>query len=138
MPSATLRFHRRLMPACCKPLIPTNSYQKRRMAICDFEIPSTPDASLLQTVDPNEQLPEERDGLVATLRMDVDICEADQRDSGDHENARLLADYSFGYLPAYKGYGYLGDEDLEEIPAFISERETHTNPVEYSLVTLHP
>ncbi|CAE8683873.1 unnamed protein product [Polarella glacialis] len=74
---------------------------------CEFEIPSSPDASLLQT----QQLPEEKQGLTATLKMDIPICLADQQSSVSPQVAsvmELMKTHRFGHLPLYKGYEHLG------------------------------
>ncbi|CAE8683872.1 unnamed protein product, partial [Polarella glacialis] len=74
---------------------------------CEFEIPSSPDASLLQT----QQLPEEKQGLTATLKMDIPICFADQQSSVSPQVAsvmELMKTHRFGHLPLYKRYEHLG------------------------------
>ena len=48
---------------------------------CDFEVPSSPDHSAaLLSEDPDEKLPEEKDGFTATLNWKGDLCKADQED----------------------------------------------------------
>jgi len=82
-----------------------------------------------------EMLPEEEDGLEATLRMAVDVCDADQQDSAlDKEAMSLLAQYSFGHLPAYKGYGHMDDEADHPVWLFQSD----TVPESYSIPDEHP
>jgi hypothetical protein len=133
---------------------------------CDFETPLTEDASLLQrghgkprgfaANKPQKKgwqkkkknstvlkknstvLPEEEDGLEATLRMFVDICEADTKDSAaDPETASLLAQYSFGHLPSYKGYGHMDDE-YNDIPVWLAQHEAKEVPNSYALYEEHP
>lgn len=86
---------------------------------------------------PEELLKEEKDGLEATLRMGINICAADSQSSAaDEEELTLLAKYSFGHLPAYKGYGHLEDEEYENIPVFLTQRESA--PTSYSMQDKYP
>eukprot|EP00747_Dinoflagellata_sp_TGD_P096284 gnl/TRDRNA2_/TRDRNA2_166791_c1_seq2.p1 gnl/TRDRNA2_/TRDRNA2_166791_c1~~gnl/TRDRNA2_/TRDRNA2_166791_c1_seq2.p1 ORF type:complete len:222 (-),score=92.72 gnl/TRDRNA2_/TRDRNA2_166791_c1_seq2:33-698(-) len=56
-------------------------------AECDFEVPPSPDAQLLQ-----KPLPEEEDGFVATLNMKGDLCKADEEDEKEDDEEALLQD----------------------------------------------
>jgi hypothetical protein len=83
---------------------------------CDFEIPATPDAEFLQE---NKPLPEELQGLVATLRMGIDICDADKKDSVSAELAQTMAlmqKYKFGLVVANKGFEHLAYGPRLELP----------------------
>ncbi|CAE8741694.1 unnamed protein product, partial [Polarella glacialis] len=58
---------------------------------CDFEIPRTPDATLLQNQQGTAPLEEQKEeGLVATLKMHIDICNADTTDSVTDETASVM------------------------------------------------
>merc|ERR1719195_2182478 len=72
------------------------------------------DASLLQyLVDPAETnpLPEEKDGMTATLRMSSDLCKADEEDGKNigTPDASLLEERGLGDNSFYKGYEHVND-----------------------------
>jgi len=82
---------------------------------CFFEVdPNAKDASLLQyLVDPAETnpLPEEKDGMTATLRMSSDLCKADEEDGKNigTPDASLLEERGLGDNSFYKGYEHVND-----------------------------
>jgi len=77
---------------------------------CDFEVSSDhTDASLLQ----QDILPEEKQGLTATLALRVPLCDVDTTDGlGKSEglDIGLLEQYTFGEESYYKGFEHVYDE----------------------------
>merc|ERR1719362_2780692 len=78
---------------------------------CLFEVSSDhTDASLLQQqTDPakTEPLDEEKEGLVATLEMQSDICKADKENG---KTSSLMQSFAFGELSLFKGYEHVNDD----------------------------
>jgi hypothetical protein len=134
---------------------------------CDFEVPYSQDAELLQTgADEDEgssarrrrrrraapekttttaapkdeggdQLQEEKDGLEATLRMHVDICSAPESDTVPDTYVPILAQFGLGHLPYYKGFEWM-NADYEKIPIGTTFAQIEQVPGEYSMVKKYP
>jgi hypothetical protein len=78
---------------------------------CAFETSADhTDASLLESDGPAE----ETKGLIATLKLNVPLCDADNKDGGDDLTDSLLQQYSFGEDSLYVGNEHINDD----IPAY--------------------
>jgi len=98
---------------------------------CEFQIPESPDASLLQ----DQELPEEETGLIATLRMDIPICLADKESSVSPAVAsvmELMKQRRFGHLPGHKGYEHLDYGEAVVLP------QVTDMPTDYDLRETYP
>jgi len=73
--------------------------------------------------------------LIGRIHMKVDMCEVDEANSVEPEEARnlgLLQQYSFGELSRYKGYEWM----IYELPHV--RVETRTAPSSYDIRTVYP
>jgi len=78
---------------------------------CAFETSADhTDASLLESDGPAE----DTKGLIATLKLNVPLCDADNKDGGDDLTDSLLQQYSFGENSLYVGNEHINDD----IPAY--------------------
>lgn len=96
---------------------------------CAFETEAGNDDAELLQIGPLE---EEKEGYVATLLMEEDICAADQTSDISKEEAEsidFLQQHSLGLLSRYKGYEHVHDK----FPMITSLLSTKAAPTEYDM-----
>eukprot|EP00931_Biecheleriopsis_adriatica_P114597 TRINITY_DN90521_c0_g1_i1.p1 TRINITY_DN90521_c0_g1~~TRINITY_DN90521_c0_g1_i1.p1 ORF type:complete len:1193 (+),score=215.95 TRINITY_DN90521_c0_g1_i1:82-3660(+) len=100
--------------------------------LCDFEVPATPDASLLQT----ETLPMHQDGeFQLSIHMSGDLCEADKYSTFSSGRGFIEHELSLGEISFYKGFENINRGipnvtkqvlmQTEEVPAEMDLREAY-------------
>jgi len=119
---------------------------------CEFEVSAeNEDAKLVQRGPPvktepadgsgptlKEQLPEEKKGLVATLVMETDLCNADEVSTMSAEDKTFfLSAISMGELSRYKGFEHVND-DLPVITESVLMQRSEAVPAEIDLRKKYP
>jgi len=104
---------------------------------CEFEVVGDHvDAKLLQYAGDGGILPEEENGLNATLVMEIDLCEADKNSTmaqADLDFFQLAKNRAFGELSMYKGFEHV-NADLPDISkSVLMEFADQTVPAEKDL-----